>query len=415
METTVARHVRSTARIVGHALGGVVMWLVLTAQAVPPPGWWVSGRAMTGYEVRVDAGRGRDGGDCLRIEGWKPGANSFISVSQFIDATQWSGQRLRVSGWIRVESVEGWSGLWMRLDDETHKPLAFDNMEHRPIRGTAGWRRHEVILDVPEKAAEVAFGLLLSGRGTVYLDDVTLEPVKGSVPVTRPSMAEIDRRREERERRERPARSGEPREEPEVAVERPEAPEATRTRREIPPNAEGWNYADAAKEGGYEVRFEPNDQALDAHVAVRNLVERPPRFLDLTRWVDGRKLRGRRVRLTARIKSEEMRGWTGLYLRADGVYTDEVLSFETMQNHRPVVGTRDWRRYELVHEVPDDAEHLFFGLIVDGPGKVWMKDLELVPVSGDVALTARTRLQPKPSNLDFERDFEAAPKPGGIP
>ena len=106
-------------------------------------------------------------------------------------------------------------------------------------------------------------------------------------------------------------------------------------------------------------------------------------------------------------------GGSGLYLRAEGADGGDVLSFESMQNQGPVVGSRAWRRYELVHEVPDDAEYLFFGLIVDGPGKVWMDDLELVPVSDDVALTGKPQRQEKPANLDFERGFDSAPGDGG--
>lgn len=452
-----------------------MVWLVLTAQAVAPPGWLVLGRKTVGYAVRLEPGAGHDGGVCVRVEGWKPGPDSFVNVSQFVDASPWAGRRLRLRGWLRAEAIDGWAGLYMRVDDRDRQPLAFDNMDRRPIRGTVGWRRYEVVLDIPEDAAALAFGMLLSGRGTAYLDDLSLDTVGADVPVTRPSIAEIRRLRASQERSVEdaetatpPDRSARPREPPQGGAEEPESPDRSAEEpeaadrltaepeepespdrsaaepappdsappspqdsremkgdsaqrqppspRDIPRDSPGWVYAVAAEIGGYEVATEPNDEVLGVSVAVRSRVERPSRFLDFTRWVDGRKLRGRRVRLSARIRSAELEGWAGLWMRVDGVNWGDVLSFESMQNSRPVVGTRDWRRYELVHDISEEAEYVFFGLIVDGPGKVWMKDVELSVVPDDVPLTAPPRIKPKPENLDFEAERQAATRaPFGLP
>ena len=63
-------------------------------------------------------------------------------------------------------------------------PLAFDNMHDRPLRGSPDWQRHDVVLDVPQEAMGIFFGVLLTGSGTVWLSDVKFETVGLDVPPT---------------------------------------------------------------------------------------------------------------------------------------------------------------------------------------------------------------------------------------
>lgn len=72
----------------------------------------------------------------------------------------------------------------MRVDAEQNQTVAFDNMEHRPITGTKGWTRYEVVLNVPPQSATISFGVLLAGPGKVWIDDVRFEEVERSVPTT---------------------------------------------------------------------------------------------------------------------------------------------------------------------------------------------------------------------------------------
>ena len=68
-----------------------------------------------------------------------------------------------------------------RLDG---KMLSFDNMQDRPIVGTTDWQKYEVILDVPEDGAQIAIGIVLSGKGQVWLSNVQFEIVSSRVPTT---------------------------------------------------------------------------------------------------------------------------------------------------------------------------------------------------------------------------------------
>jgi len=42
----------------------------------------------------------------------------------------------------------------------------------------------DIVLDVPENAAALAYGILLAGDGQVWMDDLKFEVVKPDVPVS---------------------------------------------------------------------------------------------------------------------------------------------------------------------------------------------------------------------------------------
>ena len=107
------------------------------------------------------------------------------ALMQLVDAGDHRGRRVRLSAWVRTKKVRKWAGVWMRVDGpERGQVLAFDDMSARPIAGTTDWTRHDVVLDVAPGATTIAFGLLLEGPGRAWIDDVALEDVDASVPVT---------------------------------------------------------------------------------------------------------------------------------------------------------------------------------------------------------------------------------------
>jgi len=70
------------------------------------------------------------------------------------------------------------------IDGQGGAMLAFDNMQDRAIKATSDWQPYDIVLDVPEGAQEIAFGLLLSGKGEVWMDDLKFEVVGKEIPVT---------------------------------------------------------------------------------------------------------------------------------------------------------------------------------------------------------------------------------------
>jgi hypothetical protein len=74
-------------------------------------------------------------------------------------------------------------------------------------------------------------------------------------------------------------------------------------------------------------------------------------------------------------------------MRVDAKY-HKVLTFDNMFS-RGIKGTNDWKRYEVVLDVPDASETISIGLLLNGAGQVWMDDLKFETVGADVATTDR--------------------------
>jgi hypothetical protein len=111
---------------------------------------------------------------------------------QSINSQLYKGKRIRLSGLVKSEEVTGWAGLWMRVDQET-SAVAFDNMQNRPIKGTTGWHRYEVVLNVAPDSTAISFGILLSGTGEVWLNSAKLEIVGLDTPLSSSEQKANDR------------------------------------------------------------------------------------------------------------------------------------------------------------------------------------------------------------------------------
>ena len=46
-----------------------------------------------------------------------------------------------------------------------------------PVRGTLGWMRYATTLNVPADADTLEYGIRLEGAGTIWIDQVVVEPL----------------------------------------------------------------------------------------------------------------------------------------------------------------------------------------------------------------------------------------------
>lgn len=109
--------------------------------------------------------------------------------------------------------------------------------------------------------------------------------------------------------------------------------------------------------------------------------------------------RGKRIRFSGVLKTADA-DWAGLWLRIDEGST--TLAFDNMQD-RPVKGSTEWKRYEVVLDVPPNATGIFFGVLLSGSGEVWLNDSKIEVVGGEILPTAQPVQLPRdePRNLDF--------------
>jgi hypothetical protein len=147
--------------------------------------WYLSSAERKEYQFASDPTITHSGKPSQRLFSTTEEAPGFGTVMQNIIPTAFLGKRVRMSAWVKAEELRSWAGLWMRVDGKGNgAPLAMDNMNERPIQGTQDWTRYELVLDVAPEAQNIALGLLLTGKGRVWLDDLKLEAVDTQVPVT---------------------------------------------------------------------------------------------------------------------------------------------------------------------------------------------------------------------------------------
>ena len=153
-----------------------------------PGGWVKAGSHPAEYEVGTDSAIHHGGRFSGYVKATAKDLHGFGTLMQTVAPGRYLGKRVRLSVFVKAERVDDWAGVWLRVDGpvEGNQPkiLAFDNMQDRPIKGTTDWARVEIVLDVPSEAKDMAFGILLSRNGEVWLDDLKFEVVPASVPVT---------------------------------------------------------------------------------------------------------------------------------------------------------------------------------------------------------------------------------------
>jgi len=161
----------------------------LTAQQPSDP-WRVTAAPGTGeYSVAIDSTVVHGGRASARITGRIAHAMGAAIVVQRVRADGYRGKRVRLSAYVKTDQVRGvgavvkivaqrgvlGSDAWTALSD--------------PLVGTRNWVQVHAELDVPSDAVILALIGSLNGSGTVWVDDVSLEPVGNSATAPGPTVA----------------------------------------------------------------------------------------------------------------------------------------------------------------------------------------------------------------------------------
>lgn len=171
-------------------------WNTLAAQMERPglrlpENWNVSGSRSDDYEMGLDPTEG-----CAVIRyhdalaqplPGNPGSG-FGTLMQSFRAESYLNKRLELSAQLKAHEVTGSATIWLRVDGEKGRTLAFDNMEGRKssgsLFGTVDWHERSIVLDVSSEATSINFGFYLRGGGSVWARDFRFTEVDSSVPVT---------------------------------------------------------------------------------------------------------------------------------------------------------------------------------------------------------------------------------------
>lgn len=157
----------------------------------------------------------------------------------------------------------------------------------------------------------------------------------------------------------------------------------------------GWHHA-----GSHPADYEMGCDTTIVHGGKKSgylkCIEPDPKgFGSLSQAIKADHYRGKRVRLSGYARAQDVTGWAGFWMRVDDV-NSKVLSFDNM-SRRQIKGTNGWKNFEVVLDVPESSDTIFFGLILGGGGQVWIDDLKLEAVSPEVETTDKFKAPPLPT------------------
>ena len=111
-------------------------------------------------------------------------------------------------------------------------------------------------------------------------------------------------------------------------------------------------------------------------------------------------LRGKRIRVLAWLKTTDAVSGGGLWMviwHQDVGLLGSLLGTSLGSSSNPLVyddmldravhGTTDWKRYQMVVDVPDEADNITLGYQLYGSGELWTDDFKVEVVSPDVPTT----------------------------
>jgi hypothetical protein len=159
--------------------------------------------------------------------------------------------------------------------------------------------------------------------------------------------------------------------------------------------ARGWGFPPPNKTpGGYKISIDTTNPLAGKNcglIASTSGGQTNP-FGNLSQTIDVRPYRGQRLRFRAAVRTAELEGdgRAQLWFRINRALADGrsvIGAFDNMKD-RPI-REDEWKHFEIVGQVDDDAATLIVGLLLVGKGKAWIDDATLEVVSETTEATAR--------------------------
>lgn len=313
---------------------------------------------------------------CIEVvEGKEHG---YVWLSRSLEFAQYVGMRIKVNGFVKAEDVVADANVFFTVFTGT-KSYKTQGLTPR-LRGTKDWSRFEFEADIPAETTDLRIGGTVAGTGTIWFTELEIDEV-GTASPTKASKSK-----------------------PKAKATKPVQETWHRPLSAIP---RGW-WSDGSQGKGrvgidQEITLEGEKVACIEHSDC-------PAHAEVWLWndIDASGYIGKRVKLTAYLKSEAVTGTATIGLRMKSA-NNGCAGLDEMDN-RPIKGTTDWTKCETVMDVPPDTVHIRIGARLQGSGIMWVGGLSFEEVGGDVPVTdnyamgCRGVWPNQPLNLDFAED-----------
>jgi len=350
-----------------------------------PQGWILSGSNPEDFQVSLDNSIFTEGNSSALLQFDSPSVTGFDNLMQAILPDAYRGQRVRFSGDIKTEGTSRVSP-WMRVDGSNSQVLQFDNSYGRALVGTHDWTPFEIVLDVPEESVSIVFGVMASGRGMAWIDNVQFEIVGEDVPSTN-DIAGVS-----------------------SINDASSIPYSIPLRKKLY-GIDKQTHIGTPLQGWFEAGSQPEAYTMDVDgdvlspeggmpsVYIRGNTAEALGTGELVQAISAENYQGQRVRLTVYLRGDGITGQAMPFLSVDS-YGGRALA-KAGAGSVTLSGYQEWTPYELVLDVPDAASYITLGVALKGAGTVWIGDVQLETVGDDVPTTNLFDVE-APINLGFE-------------
>jgi erythromycin esterase-like protein len=154
-----------------------------TAGVSWPTQWKVAGTDPASYNAGASSGSALASDNAIWLESSVAAPSAWGSTVARIPVDRYGGKRLRLRGELETVNAQIGAEFWMRVDGP-QGITSIDTMSDRPVMDTKAWTAFTITLDVPIDAKDIAFGLILKGRGRVAVRRIIIDAVDASVPTT---------------------------------------------------------------------------------------------------------------------------------------------------------------------------------------------------------------------------------------
>jgi hypothetical protein len=236
-----------------------------------------------------------------------------------------SGQRIRVSGWMKTSAVGNWAGASLSVMKANGDGGAWDLMHDRPLHGTMDWQQVEFIVDVPKEPCLITLLPTLYGTGEMWADGFQIDLAPPNTPATDVGRWTI------------------------------------------------WSQCPT----DFSVTVDPA-VTRHGHPALRiaYVSSEPPEKYSFVWWgkhhydLDTfRKYLGHTVRMSVWAKSEDIFPRAGLDFQPKDLNGKRLA--KTRSSDR-ILGTTDWREYSIVCDIPEETRDFQTAVFMYGDGKLWV-------------------------------------------
>ena len=133
--------------------------------------WYYSGINYQSYQCGLDSVNKYQGKSALFIKNENNDTNSFFVIGQSLISDSFKGKIIQLSAYLKLSDVKNLSGLWIRVDNDSLILASINSWENNfQAKGNKNWDKYILNVKIPDSAAVINYGVILSGAGNVWAD-----------------------------------------------------------------------------------------------------------------------------------------------------------------------------------------------------------------------------------------------------